>query len=415
MDGEKVNAACTGLDSLLSDVRKVERPGKYEDMKNAFLGGMRDGESWGLRKWMSQNSGAVKTCNDLELILAALSKESDSEPAVIELGRLIRPLAKAVFDRLIKEVPKAYQERSTAHPYLPFFHRLENVLKGLSEFDPEDDDVICLDDSKDESDCVKVDPTNSTECEHQIGLEKENITNECGKSSSMILSDNKDEDSSLHENDSIAGQSNNSSLIKTGTDEPVNSPVGETECDIKESNLTVLISVSVEELAGIIESHALALDQGQEFRPNYLIVDNFWSTIANYVNLLRLFRNLLVHPFSKPLIDISSLVNGSKDQLVRYYDIIKHPLFLSDIVNAINNGARLSKWNFFNGRHLIEAVDLVFVNSLMFIGNQNDRIRVEIESIRRMFWKEIHSMTNKKNQIPPRHKLSDDSGILRKK
>jgi len=72
-----------------------------------------------------------------------LNKE---DAKTIELAKRIRPESKKGVDRLKADVPKAYQEVSTAHPYLPFFHRLESCLKGLSEFDPEDDDVICLDD-----------------------------------------------------------------------------------------------------------------------------------------------------------------------------------------------------------------------------------------------------------------------------
>jgi hypothetical protein len=55
-------------------------------------------------------------------------------------------LAKQALERLKNDVPASYQEVSTAHPYLPFFHRLESALKGMGNFDPEDDDVICIDD-----------------------------------------------------------------------------------------------------------------------------------------------------------------------------------------------------------------------------------------------------------------------------
>ena len=55
-------------------------------------------------------------------------------------------MAKQALGRLKSDVPPSYQEVSTAHPYLPFFHRLESALKGMANFDPEDDDVICIDD-----------------------------------------------------------------------------------------------------------------------------------------------------------------------------------------------------------------------------------------------------------------------------
>jgi hypothetical protein len=36
------------------------------------------------------------------------------------------------------------------HLFLPIFHRLDVALKGLAEFDPEDDDVFILDDNEQE-------------------------------------------------------------------------------------------------------------------------------------------------------------------------------------------------------------------------------------------------------------------------
>eukprot|EP00550_Attheya_septentrionalis_P011912 CAMPEP_0198302624 /NCGR_PEP_ID=MMETSP1449-20131203/55954_1 /TAXON_ID=420275 /ORGANISM="Attheya septentrionalis, Strain CCMP2084" /LENGTH=85 /DNA_ID=CAMNT_0044005041 /DNA_START=14 /DNA_END=268 /DNA_ORIENTATION=- len=61
-------------------------------------------------------------------------------------------MAKQASNRLKNDVPQAYQEVSSAHPYLPFFHRLESCLSRLSNFDPEDDDVICIDDEDDDDD-----------------------------------------------------------------------------------------------------------------------------------------------------------------------------------------------------------------------------------------------------------------------
>ena len=121
-------------------------------VQNTFLGGMREGQSWGLRKWLSSSGGALSICTDLELIMGALRKLDKSAPSTIRLAEIVRPRAKLVYDRLKADVPKAYQEHSSAHPYLPFFHRLEGVLNGLATFDPTDDDVVCLDDSDDEDD-----------------------------------------------------------------------------------------------------------------------------------------------------------------------------------------------------------------------------------------------------------------------
>eukprot|EP00563_Minutocellus_polymorphus_P002623 CAMPEP_0181048144 /NCGR_PEP_ID=MMETSP1070-20121207/15273_1 /TAXON_ID=265543 /ORGANISM="Minutocellus polymorphus, Strain NH13" /LENGTH=970 /DNA_ID=CAMNT_0023126897 /DNA_START=242 /DNA_END=3152 /DNA_ORIENTATION=+ len=154
-----IQSALKGVQNLCADAKRAERSG-CEAMKNTFLGGMREGQSWGLRKWLSTNGGALAICNDLELIMGALRKLDKSAPSTIRLAEIVRPRAQLVFDRLKADVPKAYQEHSSAHPYLPFFHRLEGVLKGLATFDPTDDDVVCLDDSDDEDD-IKPTPVKS--------------------------------------------------------------------------------------------------------------------------------------------------------------------------------------------------------------------------------------------------------------
>lgn len=66
--------------------------------------------------------------------MGALRKLDKSAASTIRMAEIIRPRAQLVFDRLKADVPKAYQEHSSAHPYLPFFHRLEGVLKGLATF-----------------------------------------------------------------------------------------------------------------------------------------------------------------------------------------------------------------------------------------------------------------------------------------
>jgi len=150
MPEKELGIAIEGIRCLLIDVKKAVHKGNFEGMKSAFLGGMREGTSWGLRQWLSKNGGALKICNDIELIWEALRKLPKETETTKELASLLRPEAKNSLKKLRNGVPKAYQEISAAHPYLPFFHRLECALKGLSEFDPEDDDVICIDDSDDE-------------------------------------------------------------------------------------------------------------------------------------------------------------------------------------------------------------------------------------------------------------------------
>lgn len=149
MDPEALNTAMQGLNKLLADSRGATSSGS-EHVKNNFLGGMKDGESWGLRKWLSRNGQALRVCTQLESIMQACKGLEKELETTRKLADLLRPLAKKALDRLRNDIPSSYQEVSAAHPYLPFFHRLESSLRAMATFDPDDDDVICIDDDDDD-------------------------------------------------------------------------------------------------------------------------------------------------------------------------------------------------------------------------------------------------------------------------
>ena len=155
MEAKHLREAFEEIQKLAAQARAVERQGA-EVMKNTFLGGMKDGESWGLRKWLSKHGGALSICTEMEMILSACQKLNKEDESTKKLAGMMRPLAKKALDRLKADVPQSYQEVSTAHPYLPFFHRLEAACRSMSNFDPEDDDVICLDDTDDEDEVQEV-------------------------------------------------------------------------------------------------------------------------------------------------------------------------------------------------------------------------------------------------------------------
>jgi len=155
MAGEHLNSATLQLQQLVKDSASAIPLG-CDHVKNAFLGGMRENESWGLRKWLSKHGGAGSICNDLEEVMRMVKALKKDDETTKRLAEILRPIASQAHDRLKKDIPQAYQEQSSAHPYLPFFHRLEACLKQMATYDPDDDDVICLDDSDDEDDVVAV-------------------------------------------------------------------------------------------------------------------------------------------------------------------------------------------------------------------------------------------------------------------
>lgn len=155
MAHEHLHHALRSLESLVRDSAAAVPQGN-DHVKNAFLGGMRENQSWGLRKWLSEHGGAGSICNDVEEVMRHVKALKREEETTKRLAEILRPIARQAHDRLKKDVPAAYQEKSSAHPYLPFFHRLESCLKQMATYDPEEDDVICLEDSDDEDEDVTV-------------------------------------------------------------------------------------------------------------------------------------------------------------------------------------------------------------------------------------------------------------------
>jgi len=156
MESSTLTTAVQALEKLREEA-KTSAVSSCEAVKNSFLGGMKEGESWGLRKWLSRHGNALAVCTDLECILKALKALDKDSESTKKLAKLLRPMAEQTLKKLKTDVPSSYQERSSAHPYLPFFHRLESALRDTSQFDPEDDGIICLDDS-DDDDVVEVAP-----------------------------------------------------------------------------------------------------------------------------------------------------------------------------------------------------------------------------------------------------------------
>eukprot|EP00538_Stauroneis_constricta_P004322 CAMPEP_0119546602 /NCGR_PEP_ID=MMETSP1352-20130426/950_1 /TAXON_ID=265584 /ORGANISM="Stauroneis constricta, Strain CCMP1120" /LENGTH=810 /DNA_ID=CAMNT_0007591321 /DNA_START=39 /DNA_END=2471 /DNA_ORIENTATION=- len=444
MTKQNLDAAVKEISKLSSDAKGVGRQG-CESMKNTFLGGMKDGESWGLRKWLSKNGGALQICNDCECILHACQKLDREASATSKLAERLRPLAKRALHRLKTDVPSSYQEVSTAHPYLPFFHRLESALRGLSAFDPDDDDVICIDDD-DEIEEIKAAPPKPKPKKRQraagrmsapadppakraavaaapaaaaqpppaaaaaapvggivtLGDDDNDSIIEIldGKPSAIDAAaggnDGVDRDSPFMAgeflnffapiDEVIAGTTDPFELDSDGND----IAGGSSGYADAATDLTNLIDVLVMELAD---------GNRQAVRPRHFEHTSFWSTNASYSVALNIFGDLLRSPGSEIFIEsIDEDINPS------YRSVIKHPLCFRDIVNSLivsdakplsgRNGRlpppKLIKWNMWNGSELLQAIDLVLLNNSAYskvMHNQEERNR--ISKLRKMFWASI--------------------------
>jgi hypothetical protein len=83
--------------------------------------------------------------------------------------------------------------------------------------------------------------------------------------------------------------------------------------------------------------------------------------------------------------------------------------------NGVLKCPTLNKWNMFRGEYFIQAVDLVFVNALAFVGRESDLRWKEIESVRQLFWKEIRDMSREKKHIPLQRKETSEFIVRKKK
>lgn len=429
MAADDLNAAVKELQTLCANARGVERQG-CEIVKNTFLGGMKDGESWGLRKWLSKHGGALHICNDSEIILHSCQKLDRSLASTQKLSARMRPLAKRALTKLKSEVPASYQEHSTAHPYLPFFHRLEAALKGVSNFDPEDDDVICIDDDDEVEELKAKAPPPKREKKRKAtptppvgaSTHKRSASSQSDNDSiveifdalnpskpSRTLADGVED---IHVTDDSKYMQE---LLKTFDDDGDNIELfGGGNPDFDSIALGGTIQKDSEELVNGLDILLIYFQTNQEgaVRPANIASSAFWDTTQKYASVLRILIDILRTP------DAAAYVERVNEQdLVElgnphYSRLIKHPLCFRDIVTALIEdaddlnktvssnsgllpGQGLDAWNMWRGNDLLQAIDLVFLNSLAFSkvaveGTAGDRTTTN--RLRKTLWAGIQAV-----------------------
>lgn len=152
-------------------------------------------------------------------------------------------------------------------------------------------------------------------------------------------------------------------------------------------------------------------------------IDTFWGTMDTFPRILLLFRTILQHPSSHRFMEDESHFRmiGMPD----YRSVMRHPLCFHEIVSVLSrsedavkyphitlrlsngklpNSEGLQDWNMWNGVHLIEAIDLVLLNSLAYNSfkegrnnnpssqQQLEQQRTEAESLRNVLWEGVNSM-----------------------
>jgi len=408
------------LSNLSLEAKKVQHKG-LEAMKTAFLGGMRDGQSWGLRQWMSKNGGALKVCNDLEIIMDALQKLPQDSDITIRVAEHVRSTMKKAYESLVNDVPKSYQAVSPAHPYLPFFHRLESALKGLATFDPEDDDVVCLGDVKP--------PASQATSSSQENQAADTIVTVSTPTVPQAASRKRSHDDKS--SDDETNQKNAKVICFSESDEEVDEKLQPSNSNsvpfqLDERRIHILDALKTQ-MIHVVDGILKQLDlSGVQ---NYC--SNFWDLPENYTFALKLFKSIIAHTHAYPLIQAQVVISTSRHEKQLYDEHIVHPISLYDIAFALSDKktaracvavtpqgfltvAGMEKWNMLSGKSLMEAIDVVFLNS-MACATVGSVIFVfdEINALRNTFWEKIQRFSQG-NQGNNPTKLSVSSSFIRR-
>lgn len=162
------------------------------------------------------------------------------------------------------------------------------------------------------------------------------------------------------------------------------------------------MAVGIDRLAGLFDSNHDA-----EIRPRHVEKSEFWDYRGHYASALRLFSDILREP--------GSSIHLDRNRDADYCQVIKHPLCFRDIFAALleddddaNNfyandsesitrsssdgllpNQGLSGWNMWRGLDLLQAIDLVFLNSLAYgksIDEGKSSRRSQTNKLRKDFW-----------------------------
>ncbi|GAX20095.1 hypothetical protein FisN_18Lh033 [Fistulifera solaris] len=454
MEPGALQEAVRELQTLVTDARNCTRQGS-EAVKNTFLGGMKDGESWGLRKWLSRHGNALRICTDLECLLAACKQLERTCSRTQQLALLLRPMAQRTLEKLKNDIPVSYQEVSAAHPYLPFFHRLEAALRNMSQFDPEEEAVICIDDdSDDDDDDDEIEVYNAPPPPPRKRKQQEEVVMDVSSPKLPPLKETKMDP----EQQTIAVQVQNNTNDESSSGESEDDSVVEI-VDVKPASATIQRHVPVsrspsdsttnwpvpidepyakttaDALANSIEQLAVAMEEEKLVVPRVLERETFWNP-SRFASALRLFALILRQPEAIHFVD-----NVNEDALVDsghrlFSHVVKHPLCFRDIQAALiqndsqseslvprtNNGKLLSpsQWNMWKGSELLQAIDLIFLNSLAYgqaLGEGKSQHRSKVNKLRKTLWNGIHAILQAECDAAARRlytptRRSEDSGFV---
>jgi hypothetical protein len=165
-----------------------------------------------------------------------------------------------------------------------------------------------------------------------------------------------------------------------------------------------------------------AWEANQLIRPPHVHASQFWRG-NHFAEALRLFAGLLLD--ARPQQATMSLLAAPTDDdaCVKagqppFSHVIKHPIAFRCIVNSLVDRTgnlpdkSLASWNMFDGKDMLQAIDLVLLNSLAYgkMVNAENTVRQEVNHLRRVLWTGIQKIGPRKTDQPTRR--TEGSGFV---
>ena len=371
-------------------------------------------------------------------------------PRTVRLGKIVRKITTHALTRLHEDIPKAYQEVSSAHPYLPFFHRLESVLQGLSWFDPEDDDVICLDSDEVEKEKLKQVERKKSSAERMLHNNSgQDVHHVYQPSAAEDIVNIDDEDDSSNTPISTSTYTNNKTSKLTNTEGSTTASactteqnanvahIGQWSCSIctfvneQETDRCVICDkerpfsngndassaskINGNTINGTLEAENSKYSDGN----NGLRLERARKTSEDFVSRIEVLdfgdRSSSASYWDQSWEVVMNLVcrtiRAQYSSWILEFDenqvnVVRHPLCLRDIVDALTNirgHGRLVRtklnWSVYNMEQLLEAVDLVMINALVTNGPAKTNLYNDVRHIRQYFWQFLRDHAKKRDGV----------------
>ena len=153
-----------------------------------------------------------------------------------------------------------------------------------------------------------------------------------------------------------------------------------------------------------------------------------WNDETNYIWILQLLKTMVQKVDARSLLHPPDTTELFLAGYPPYESIIKHPVCFSDIVLALTNSttsgshlwgdgkiASLPKLNLWEGKQLLECIDIVMLNALAYYrGGRDDAKCTSVKMLRNYFWQTLDEKVQGNKSVLPRRRKPSDAFIAKK-